>query len=228
MRDDKGLGRCAADASPGHSAEPEPASAVSSADAASTPNAEWPRGPWRWFGSTYSDGQFYLATDHSGRKFVMGFRRCGAQGAQPTFQVDGRMVPAKELVKYDVGDGTARGHTAAKVDQSVYRYDFSEIDHPVARLFTAAPDLHAVAADALEFAVMFLAFVGRDQGTDRLDRTLDDLSEIAVRLDETARAALASAAGGRSPETAQQAQPGGRQSGDGEASATPNPSPVQS
>lgn len=97
-------------------------------------------GPWAWMGNGYA-GQMYLATTHSGRRYVMGFRRWGPQGAQPEFQSDGRLVPAKDLIQFEVGDGTAVGMEAAKADPSVYRFDIDGIDHPDARLIAAAPEL---------------------------------------------------------------------------------------
>lgn len=96
-------------------------------------------GPWRWFGNR--SGGVYLATAHSGRKYVMGFQRYGMNGAQPAFRVDHIMVPAAELVEFAVGDGTARGFKEGDRDPSVYRYDVIGIDSPDARLIAAAPEL---------------------------------------------------------------------------------------
>jgi hypothetical protein len=97
------------------------------------------RGPWGWFGT---DHGVYLATKHSGRRFVMGFRRLGMNGAQPTFQVERKgMIPASELVQFEVGNKAVRGFAEAKKDATVYRYDVVAIDHPDARLIAAAPDM---------------------------------------------------------------------------------------
>lgn len=95
-------------------------------------------GPWQWFGNQHG---LYLATTHSGRRYVMGFRRMGMQGAQPAFQVSGRMVEAAKLVQFEVGDGTARGFDEGKADDSVYRYDVCGIDCADARLIACAPEL---------------------------------------------------------------------------------------
>jgi hypothetical protein len=84
----------------------------------------------------------YLATTHSGRRYVMGFRRMGFNYAQPVFQVNNRLVPAADLVQFEVGDGTARGFAAGKADGTVYRYDVRDIDAADARLIAAAPDLY--------------------------------------------------------------------------------------
>lgn len=51
--------------------------------------------------------------------------------------------------------------------------------------------------EALNFVVLFIAFLGRDRGTDRLDKTLDDLMQMAVKLDGELRASLASDASPR-------------------------------
>ena len=97
-------------------------------------------GPWGWFGDHHG---IYLATKHSGRRYVMGFKRKGLNGAEPTFQVNQRMVPASDLVEFEVGEGVARGFAQGKKDGSVYRYDVRGIDCADARLIAAAPDLLA-------------------------------------------------------------------------------------
>lgn len=97
-------------------------------------------GPWAWMGNQHG---LYLATTHSGRKYVMGFRRMGMQQAQPVFRVRERLVPAADLVEFEVGDGTARGFAQGWANDSVYRYDVSGIDAADARLIAAAPDLLA-------------------------------------------------------------------------------------
>lgn len=97
-------------------------------------------GPWGWFGDPQYGG-FYLATKHSGRRYVMGFSRMGFQSAQPLFQVDGVMVEGRELCRFEVAPNVV-GMTAAKQKGSgVYRCDITEFDHPDARLIAAAPDI---------------------------------------------------------------------------------------
>lgn len=96
-------------------------------------------GPWRWFGNR--SGGVYLATTHSGRRYVMGFQRYGMNGAQPSFCVGSIMHPASELVQFEVGDQSVRGFKEADKDGSVYRYDVNAIDSADARLIAAAPDL---------------------------------------------------------------------------------------
>lgn len=110
-------------------------------------------GPWEWYGSTDHYPRVHLATTHGGRRFVMNFRRAGMQGAQPVFQVNNRMVPASELVLFDV-DPSVRGMTAGRAAPSVYRQDFSVIDHPDARLIAAAPELLAALIDLHEKTVI--------------------------------------------------------------------------
>lgn len=102
-------------------------------------SAQHTPGPWAWFGDNHD---IYLATTHSGRRYVMGFERMGMRSAQPTFQVAQRMRPAAELVEFQVGDGRARGFAEGKADPSVYRLDVKGIDCPDARLIAAAPDLY--------------------------------------------------------------------------------------
>jgi hypothetical protein len=71
----------------------------------------------------------------------MGFERKGMQGAEPLFQPENGMVRASELLKFAVGDPSITGETAAKADESVYRYDVIGIDCADARLIAAAPEL---------------------------------------------------------------------------------------
>lgn len=105
-------------------------------------------GPWAWFGNARTR-EIYLATKHSGRRYVMGFRRWGFSGAQPMFQPGGRgLVAADQLLTFEVGDKSVRGVEQAKADESVYRLDISGIDCADARLIAAAP-LLVEALDAL-------------------------------------------------------------------------------
>lgn len=91
-------------------------------------------GPWGWFGSTRTS--MYLATAHSGRRYVMRFKRKGMGEAEPVFQVNDRMVPASDLAIYEVN----REATSAK-DPSVYRHDIIGFRSADACLIAAAPDL---------------------------------------------------------------------------------------
>jgi hypothetical protein len=59
------------------------------------------RGPWRWFGNVKTR-QVYLATTHSGRRFILQFWRWGTRDAQPVFQIDHRMVKLEEMVAQGV------------------------------------------------------------------------------------------------------------------------------
>jgi hypothetical protein len=91
----------------------------------------------------------YLATTHTGRQYVMGFRRMGFNGAQPVFRANHRMVPAADIVQFEVGDPTVRGFAQAKETDSVYRLEVDGIDNADARLIASAPDLLAAAQQAL-------------------------------------------------------------------------------
>src|SRR5690554_1321081 len=105
------------------------------------PERDWTSGPWAWFGNVNSNS-LYLATTHSGRRYVMGFKRWGFSGAQPQFQPGGRgLVDASELLQFEVGDRSIVGVEAARKDGSVYRYDVRGIDCADARLIAAAPEL---------------------------------------------------------------------------------------
>jgi len=134
-------------------------------------------GPWAWMGSPHG---LYLATTHSGRQYVMGFRRMGFSGAQPVFRANHRMVPAADIVQFEVGDRSVRGFTQAKEADSVYRLDVDGIDNADARLIAAAPDL----LEALQ-ALMEPREEGRDDNWD---------GKHKERL-SAARAAIAKATG---------------------------------
>lgn len=98
-------------------------------------------GPWAWFGNAGSQS-LYLATEHSGRRYVMGFKRWGMSGGQPQFQPEGRgLVDASKLLMFEVGNRSVRGVEEAKADTSVYRLDIRGIDCADARLIAAAPEL---------------------------------------------------------------------------------------
>ena len=94
-------------------------------------------GPWGWFGSPSTN--FYLATNHSGRQYVMAFDRMGMRSAQPVFQpVKGEgMRKASELCIFEV----CRDATSAK-DPRVYRRDVVGFRAPDAHLIAAAPCLY--------------------------------------------------------------------------------------
>lgn len=104
-------------------------------------DSKYTPGPWAWFGNAGSNS-LYLATTHSGRRYVMDFTRWGMRGAQPRFHPGrGIMVDAKDLLKFEVGDRSVVGMEAARKDGSVYRYDVHGIDCADARLIASAPDL---------------------------------------------------------------------------------------
>jgi hypothetical protein len=124
-----------------HTPSPSPTANAQDVTAKHTP------GPWRWFGNR--SGGVYLATTHSGRRYVMGFQRYGMNGAQPSFCIGSIMHPASELVQFEVGERAVRGFKDAQKDGSVYRYDVNGIDSADARLIAAAPDLF----EALQWAL---------------------------------------------------------------------------
>jgi hypothetical protein len=84
-------------------------------------------GPWRWGGSI-TDPKLW--TVYGGHVFVMGFERCGMQGAQPTFQV----------YHNQPHDGTGIMELASKlaVREVPYRDDIVDIANQDARWIAAA------------------------------------------------------------------------------------------
>lgn len=85
-------------------------------------------GDWGWFGNVQTR-MVHLATKHSGRIFVLSFRRWGLQSATPYFQDRKRCIirPADQFANPD------------------HNGDFFQIDHPDARLLEDAPKLAAQA-----------------------------------------------------------------------------------
>lgn len=112
--------------------------------------AKFTPGPWAWFGSAGGAPDIYLATKHSGRRYVMSFRRWGMRGAQPQFRSDNVLVDASELLQFEVGDKSVVGVEAARKDTSVYRYQIRGIAAPDAHLIAAAPELYEALSDALK------------------------------------------------------------------------------
>lgn len=103
-----------------------------------------PKGPWKWFGNTKTRS-IYLATDHSGRVFVMDFERWGPAAA-PRFQENHRMIRADEFVEYEVAP--VRG--VRNLCPQVYRQDFIGLDHPVPKFLAAARSDVSTLCDIIE------------------------------------------------------------------------------
>src|SRR6218665_3836589 len=142
-------------------------------------------GPWAWFGNATTNS-LYLATKHSGRRFVMDFTRWGFRGAQPRFQAGrGIMIDAKDLLQFEVGDQAIVGVEAAKKDTSVYRLDVRGIESADARLIAAAPDL----LEAL------LSIAGMTDPDDPESYPADDREGCLDTVRSTACAAIAKAEG---------------------------------
>lgn len=116
----------------------------------------WTPGPWAWLGN--APHNIYLATTHSGRRYVMGFDQWGMRGAQPNFNVEGRLIPAEDLLKFKVGEKSATGYKAAKADNSVYRYQIEDIDHPDARLLAKAPEVAKALLELTSIAISIGSF----------------------------------------------------------------------
>jgi hypothetical protein len=122
--------------------------AIKARHAASTP------GPWDWFGSTDAD-TVDLATTHSGREWIISFRRYGMRSAGPVFRGQFRRFtipegrsPVREVLKrhvrYEVLGYRTRAEAgiAPDADRSnsrLYREDWRGIDHPDADLIAHAP-----------------------------------------------------------------------------------------
>ncbi|GBQ90823.1 hypothetical protein [Gluconobacter albidus] len=143
--------------------------------------AKFTKGPWAWFGNA-NGNQVYLATTHSGRRYVMQFRRWGMRGAQPVFQPTQGMVEAKNLLKFEVGDRSVTGVDEAKANSSVYRTDIRGIAAPDAHLIAAAPELY----EALRMAA-------KDLNT--AAHLLPDIGPALLETVKQAHAALAKARG---------------------------------
>ena len=90
-------------------------------------------GPWHWRGQP---DDVPLCTAHSGWLFLMGVARCGMGGAQFTFQSF-------------VGDRADHGlqkchHDGMYVPRAPYApREIADIDHPLAQLIKASPEMVA-------------------------------------------------------------------------------------
>jgi hypothetical protein len=101
-------------------------------------------GPWQWYGNT-KQCEIYLATTHSGRRFVMDFVRWGMGGAQPRFQVTvdgneaggGIMRSIRDLAE---GDENAKGRLPllGPLFEVDYRRQFVGVGHPDAEFIASA------------------------------------------------------------------------------------------
>jgi hypothetical protein len=149
-------------------------------------------GGWAWFGGR---DDLYLATNHGGRRYVMGFKRKGMRSAQPTFQIGGIMHGAiDDLTEYAVGDGAARGQAEADKDPSVYRMDVKSVDHPDARRIARVPDMEAALLAAEELATDLMITANNAADAAKTDPRWEVVAEkLRARL-ATYRAATGGAA----------------------------------
>ena len=88
------------------------------------------KGPWKWFVNIKTK-QSYLATCHSGRQYVLGFKRWGMNSAKPVVQNEESL-----LVDIDsLGEPDHNGDI--------------QIDHPVLNLIALAPDMMEILQEML-------------------------------------------------------------------------------
>lgn len=133
--------------------------------------AKFTPGPWAWFGNTKHD--FYLATTHSGRLYVMGFHRKGMSGAQPWFRgPKGHMVPASQMPIFEV----CREAENAE-DERVYRHDIVGFRSPDAHLIAAAPELYG----ALQTAEEALATIYGVHGDESAQEILREIQKALAK-----------------------------------------------
>ena len=99
------------------------------------------------------------------------------------------MVPASELVRFDV-DRSVMGRAAGVLAPSVYRQDFSEIDHPDAHLIASAPALYEALERIVEARVGESVRFAEDTDADYFLRMIREIKNEA-------RSALAQARGER-------------------------------
>ncbi len=98
-------------------------------------SAKFTPGPWRW--DINPDSKSCLL--ESARRVVLGFERWGMFGAQPSFYVNGLLVPANELAVPILG----REHHA---------HWCRTLTHPDAALIAAAPRMYDALLGVLRVA----------------------------------------------------------------------------
>lgn len=89
-------------------------------------------GPWMWYG-WHENQDIILCTKKGGMRYVMGFRRWGFNRAQPEFNTDRGLVPAKELPVFQVAPDATSFE-----DPRVYRGTLVGIRHPDAEFIAHA------------------------------------------------------------------------------------------
>jgi hypothetical protein len=94
---------------------PDIAPLLARIEAAAKAIPEERRGPWMWWVSKALT-QAMLTTQQHGRIYLMGFKRWGMRGAEPTFQPENHMVPASDLAIFD------HNGTAHDIEDSVARW----------------------------------------------------------------------------------------------------------
>lgn len=142
-----------------------------------TARAAWP-GPWQWYGNTKGHS-VYLASTHSGRRFVMDFDRWGMTQAQPRFQVNHMMVRLGDLAKTESPLGPRF--------EVPYRRDFAGIGHPDATHIAANDPTTTLALIArireLEAALTTTAnLLGGEDDAEWSEEQLGWPSKMALRI----------------------------------------------
>jgi hypothetical protein len=112
--------------------------------------AEGTPGPWRWYGQI--GRHIMLTTVARGIVTVMGAKRLGMQGAEPTFGVR----RAEDRGRWGIG-GVMTGASALAVREVPYRGDIVDVAHPDARLIVAAVNALPALLDVAEAAQTFMA-----------------------------------------------------------------------
>ena len=142
-------------------------------------------GPWMW-DLRECNHQCFLTTTHSGKYYVMGFRRWGLQDALPSFQV------------YDRYDGPMKdrgSHGMVRADKLSKSYPGQEhhsgfdnfIDHPDARYIAESRQLFHLMAEAItDLLARAAAAEARAEKAEReRDAAVSDLETIMAYNSDT-------------------------------------------
>lgn len=134
--------------------------------------AKGAKGPWMWDVNTATHAA-HLTTTHSGRIYVMGFRRWGTQSAQPLFQ--------------DYERGIVEPLSKWAIPRQAHHPDFDmDVDHPDAQKIAHAPSDIARLLAVARAAEVYLVAKSKAEDLTIVDYNENYQNQVAYIEAETA------------------------------------------